>query len=107
MSGSKLSIVLVLIPIIVTSIIANTKNLKTQVNYNAYYDHDIPSASQYRPPEEESSIHYNDDDSKVHRSISSISTTRSSTSRECFKAREDTVPPSLYHKLPKPYINLG
>ena len=107
MSGSKLYIVLVLIPIIITSIIANTKNIKTQVKYNAYYDHDIPSASQYHPPEE-SSIHYNDyDDSKVHRSISSISTTRSSTSRECFKARKDTVPPSLYHKLPKPYINLG
>ena len=105
MSVSKLSIVLVLIPIIITSIIANTKNIKTQVNYNAYYDHDIPSASQYRPPEEESSIHYNDDDSKVHRSVSSISST--STSRECFKARKDTVPPSLYHQLPKPYINLG
>ena len=102
MSGSKLSIVLVLIPIIITSIIANTKNIKTQVNYNAYYDHDIPSASQYHPPEE-SSIHYNDyDDSKAHRSISSISSIR-----ECFKARKDTVPPLLYHKLPKPYINLG
>jgi len=100
MSGSKLSIVLVLIPIIITSIIANTKNIKTQVKYNAYYDHDIPSASQYHHEEY-------DDDSKVHRSISSISTTRSSTIRECFKARKDTVPPSLYHKLPKPYINLG
>jgi len=100
MSVSKLSIVLVLIPVIITSIIANTKNLKTQVNYNAYYDHDIPGASQYHPPEEY-------EESKVHRSISSISTTRSNTSRECFKARKDTVPPSLYHKLPKPYINLG
>ena len=100
MSGSKLPIVLVFIPIIITSIIANTKNLKTQVNYNAYYDHDIPSASQYHPPEES---YFNDDDSKVHRSISSIS----SASRDCFKARKDTVPPPLYHKLPKPYINLG
>ena len=25
----------------------------------------------------------------------------------CFRARADTVPLSLYHKLPKPYINLG
>jgi len=103
--GSKLSILLVLIPIIITSIIANTKNIKTQVKYNAYYDHDIPSASQYHPPDE---YVIDNDDSKAHRFISSTSSiSSSSTSRECFKARKDTVPPSLYHKLPKPYINLG
>ena len=27
--------------------------------------------------------------------------------QKCFKARKDTVPPSLYNNLPKPYINLG
>ncbi|KAL7536772.1 hypothetical protein ACHAWF_005551 [Thalassiosira exigua] len=26
---------------------------------------------------------------------------------DCLRARNDTVPPSLYRKLPKPYINLG
>ncbi|KAL7543581.1 hypothetical protein ACHAXR_013031 [Thalassiosira sp. AJA248-18] len=29
------------------------------------------------------------------------------SSRACFKARNDTVPASLYHNLPKPFINLG
>ena len=33
--------------------------------------------------------------------------TRHIDTNSCFQARNDTIPPSLYQKLPKPFINLG
>lgn len=77
----------VIIPICTVGIITNSKNIKAQLSFisDDYYSPIIKSSFP--------TLDSTDDESNK--------------GRDCFTARADTVSPSLYHNLPKPYINLG
>ena len=80
---------MVIIPICTVGIINNSKNIKAQLSFisDDYYSPIIKSSF----PTLDTTT--DDDDNNK--------------GRDCFTARSDTVSPSLYHNLPKPYINLG
>ena len=69
------------------------RNVRMSSNEDVNYDY-------LESEEMESQTAYAENDTSIQHN-------NTNTSVDCFKARTDTVHPSLYHNLPKPYINLG
>ena len=102
---SKKHAALAILPLAIIGLINNAKN--TKIEQQQHFNH-IRDQLGYSST---SSVSVHRDTSRpARRGDSSHSESHvghyDGTPR-CLKARTDTVPKSLYHKLPKPYINLG